>query len=130
MTEVNIPLLRKAVEWAEAEAQKPRELREWEQDRFFIPASNNDPNVVAVRPGLAEREREQYGKAAECGTCYCIAGYVAQVTSDAPLVYREVEGLAVEALGITEGQGMRLFDACNRIEDVRRIAEDIAGERL
>ena len=80
MPEVNIPLLRKAVEWAEAEA-------------------------------------------------LCIAGKVAfDLTGN--MSYFDAEPIAREALGLDNGQAIRLFNQWNDIEDVRRIAEDIAGERL
>lgn len=120
---VNIPLLRKAVEWAEAEAAKPWELSEWYQGDWV-----SSPTTIAADSEDAEYFGIQVGttKAAECGTCYCIAGYVC-----------EVQGLdtkhswdmhAADALGISPNTP--LFNAHNTIEDVRRIAEDIAGERL
>jgi hypothetical protein len=71
---VNIPLLRKAVEWAEAEAAKPPELCEWRQTYWVTPASE----VEAAMWGIwaDSRSAVEVGRAPECGTCYCVAGYV------------------------------------------------------
>lgn len=117
--EVNIPLLRKAVEWAEAEAAKPKSQSLWHQGAW--------------------------SETAGCGTAYCIAGYVAQVVDARYEQSQNVEGVhvsnfAAEALGIggqVDSCGQEnctctvdLFSASNTIADVRRIAEDIAGERL
>ena len=116
MTEnnVNVPLLRKAVEWAEAEAAKPVDQSHWNQMDW-----------------VSERA---------CGTAYCIAGYVAQL-QDERLVsqstiydedgkYLSSRLVAMEALGLTPPQAGVLFWGANSIEDVRRIAEDLAGEPL
>lgn len=125
MTEgtVNIPLLRKAVEWAEVEAAKPPELREWKQ---------GDWRVTPARAG-------EYLPVPACGTTYCIAGYVCAVMGDKWLNdtssgwladHRSVPGAAASHLGLSQEVADELFRGRNTIEDVRRIAEDIAGERL
>jgi hypothetical protein len=105
-SEVNIPLLRKAVEWAEAEAAKP-EGGLWDQSWYIT-----DDNA--------------------CGTSYCIAGWV-NVQNGAE-GYDQITdtSAAAESLGIPvwRGEDGHLFDGGNSIEDVRRIAEEIAGERL
>jgi hypothetical protein len=126
--EVNVPLLRKAVEWAEAEAAKPWELCEWYQGDWVTPASSF----------------HTVPKAPECGTCYCIAGFVASQT------LRAGERLEGEHVVMADGSSVSvadraeselgadvmvsdygdLFSGSNTIEDVRRIAEEIAGERL
>lgn len=122
---VNIPLLRKAVEWAEGEAAKPRELSEWEQGYWML-------SVQTRVEAAANAERFGHGllpefvKAPECGTCYCIAGYVAHSAGLDGAPRREARDL----LGLSRQQAENLFDAYNTIEDVRRIAESIAGERL
>lgn len=129
---VNVPLLRKAVEWAEAEAVKPPELREWEQNWWVltpeerarrVEVAQNDPNYYDSREWAA------YIKAPECGTCYCIAGFVAAQTDSGAVGY-QVEAAAAEALGLDLDSAGPLFDCDNTIEDVRRIAESLAGERL
>jgi hypothetical protein len=113
----NIPLLRKAVEWAEAEAAKTDGTCLWDQ-----------------------REWVTY---TACGTAYCIAGFA--VTAEYGQVgynrgYAVIDGasldfglLGTETLGLTDVEAADLFDGCNSIEDVRRVAEQIAaraGERL
>lgn len=123
---LNLPLLRKAVDWAEAETAKTEGFREWNQVAWMMNA--------------------------ECGTTYCIAGYVVvqsplfEVTTvkDGQSGWAELRRTdtgrrvpwstaAAELLGLTRGEADDLFEADNSIEDVRRIAEEIAedaGERL
>lgn len=117
-TQVNIPLLRKAVEWAEAEAAKPEWAREWDQGAWWVDA--------------------RFDTARDCKTAFCIAGWTCfadgadrdprftSILADGT----QVSTYAAHALGLTEVQAAALFDGGNQIADVRRIAEDIAGERL
>lgn len=133
MTEVNIPLLRKAVEWAEAEAAKPRELCEWYQPRWASRATLDvfmDYTTVVSEPdGVVVYEA--YSKSPECGTCFCIAGYTATIaTGDENLTDPRIAIIAQKELGLTDTQAFRLFHASNTIQDVRNVAEAIAGERL
>ena len=123
MPDVNIPLLRKCVEWAEAEAMKlDQRESQWEQ-------------------GAWVRMAEDIGR--NCGTCYCIAGYVTLMGEGIErdevgiFGFRDVSGKTIfpckyaqESLGLSDRQTGQLFRAANTIEDVRRIAEEIAGERL
>lgn len=127
MSQVDIPLLREAVEWAEAEAAKPPELCEWEQSAWV---TTFDPDEEA-RWGAwgTSTTREKMDRAPACGTCYCIAGYVAVQVGGPGADFRGSASVT-GALGITLEDGGRLFRADNSIEDVRRIAEEIAGERL
>lgn len=132
--EVNIPLLRKAVEWAETEAtlgrdNRGRPLGHWYQGEWVL-----DWN----------RFLEESMQPATCGTTYCIAGYVGQLLNeqlrtsqwltkpmpDGGFQSIHVSEFAQEALGLTDEQANRLFRGSNSVEDVRRIAEEIAGERL
>lgn len=127
MSDVNIPLLRKGVEWVEAQAALDwSEGREWYQGlwvtpRNQVPQLQDDPEA--------------------CGTAYCLAGYVGQLvdprfktsgwvedetTSDDV----HVSQFAQEALGITDYQAMMLFSASNSAERIRQVAEKIAGEPL
>ena len=122
--EVNIPLLRKAVEWAEAEAAKPWEISEWNQTAW----ETAPENVVQI-------DRETWTpisgakKSPECGTCYCVAGFI--VKSEGASSRRSGWSRpAADLLGIDLNTADELFDAANSIEDIRRIAESIAGERL
>lgn len=134
MSEVNVPLLRKAVEWAETESQKPKELSEWYQGAW------------CSEPGKYSEFVENnafYQKAEDCGTCYCIAGWVAAETQGKPISLglfsgfvfvgghsTHVSDIAARELGLDCQQANDLFKATNSIQDVRRIAEKIAGERL
>lgn len=113
----NIPLLRKAVEWAEAEAAKPKAERLWEQWDYITP-----------KP---------------CGTAYCIAGWVVATTAPNVVLrdgsferdgdYLSPFDEAKQLLGLTYHEAEDLFVEDNTIEDVREVAEQIAaraGERL
>jgi hypothetical protein len=123
---LNLPLLREVIDWAEAEAAKTEGFREWNQDAWMMNT--------------------------ECGTTYCIAGYVvAQSPLFEPTTVKDRQSswaelrrtdtgqrvpwstAAAELLGLTRDDADDLFEADNSIEDVRRIAEEIAedaGERL
>lgn len=116
MTELNIPLLRKAVEWVEDEAQKPAVERQWDQSTWIV----------------------GYG----CGTTYCVAGYVAMLGDERygdSRLWVDVDGdgneihcsdFAQRELGISNAEAAELFFADNSAADVRRIAEQIAGGPL
>lgn len=133
-TEVNVPLLRKAVEWAEAESMKPRELCQWYQGAWS--------KVVTEDMRFIDPETDEfYLKSPECGTAYCIAGYADQLAtggveytvgfdSETGQWRSSIEVSAREVLNLTWEQADDLFFMNNTIEDVRRIAEKIAGERL
>jgi len=139
MSEVNIPLLRKAVEWAEAEAAKPIELSRWEQGVYVSTPEDQRDAVEELKWGRNSGTTERLAsKSPECGTCYCIAGYVAQAVDprfedrdsiDEP-EFITARTVATEALRLDFTQAGYLFDGGNTIEDVRRIAESIAGESL
>ena len=131
----NLPLLRKAVEWAEAEAAKPLTESAWDQSVYRMSGSELDRT---------------------CGTAFCIAGYVAEITGaqwagagqsswlvadddDPPEHVSPMYGLVFiehrvsRLLGVTEREGEYLFDPDRTIDDLRIAAEEIAaraGERL
>lgn len=126
-TEVNVPLLRKAVEWAEAEAAKPPELCEWEQNWWSLSVQVREQR--RYYDDLTPEEQRAFNKAPTCGTCYCIAGYVA-AQAGARVAGWGMEDIATDLLGLDFDAARRLFYSHNTIEDVRRIAEEIAGERL
>lgn len=123
-TQVNIPLLRKAVEWAEAEAAKPEGEGQWMQDWWMT-----TPAEMSSIFSLPETS---------CGTAYCIAGWTCTANGEEFIAANtgqltsgmHVADRAQELLGLSMYQSNRLFRANNTIEDVRRIAEEIAGERL
>jgi hypothetical protein len=110
-TEVNIPILRKAVEWAEAEAAKPYELCAWDQENWVIPGTAEDAKAW----GYNEPFVESIGKSAECGTCYCIAGFVLASTLG-PTEY----GVSREAqaqLGLADHQAEVIADVTIHVTD-------------
>lgn len=121
----DIPLLRKAVEWVEHEAAKPDPLdREWDQSRWRRPA--------AVRSA-------EYGQ--DCGTSYCVAGYVCQVSGvqwenayGGDVVGGDhAAGRAKRLLGLRPEEATELFSAINCATTIRRVAEQVAaraGETL
>lgn len=131
MSGINVPLLRKAIEWAEAEAAKPEELCEWQQGFWVLPKSDHDPAAyIDVEELDVAKIRAYEGLAEECGTCFCIAGRVAHESGQVVSYSRGVKREAASLLGIDIAAAHRLFASNNTIEDVRRIAEEIAGERL
>lgn len=116
MTEpiVNIPLLRKAVEWVEEQDALPEDTRQWMQDVW----------------GLSEDDRlMEYGHSVGCGTAYCVGGKIAE---DAGIDWsiQAAGHVAGDLLGLTGLQADELFEPGNTAADIRRIAESIAGERL
>lgn len=109
---MDIALLRKSVEWAEAEAALPVKNSAWCQRDW-------------VTPG------EAIGR--DCGTAYCVAGYILHITGNEPTVSGLSTGLrAAELLGVRLDQvlwnsgGSGLFGSINTIKDVRREAELLA----
>lgn len=112
----DVPLLRKAVSWAEAEAAKADGTGLWDQS------------------GWAQRT--------DCGTAYCIAGYTVMTAlpsavavegdyGDLDLFIDGREALwgntAQELLGLTGEERSDLFSGDNTIADVRDVAEQIAA---
>lgn len=148
---VNVPLLRKAVEWAESEAVKPFEQCEWNQGQWITAPLTRahtiandecfqkfgDPGSSVFSPKEArEFYTQRVGELRHtCGTAFCIAGYIGQMIDERYAAHDEVDGchvgdFAQQALGISANEADELFFAGNSIEDVRRIADWIAGEAL
>lgn len=118
---LDLPLLRKVVDWAAAEDAKPdRENCQWFQGDWATPGW-------------------QAGR--ECETCYCIAGWVAYQVLDAkdlrtaPNRAALISQTAQDALGLTDEESngsyemTGLFSASNDIDMVRRLAGNIARRR-
>lgn len=158
----NIPLLRKCVEWAEADdaATALRAVLLGEASQDFLPTGTHWFQANWSRLIRTPNEEEVTSGAVDlntCGTAYCIAGFaIAQqpeyhaeiglvpsctCCASAPIEPGLKEtlggnpitdhcGLATELLGLTSHQALELFDANNSAARVRRIAEEIAGERL
>ncbi|MGH3496304.1 MAG: hypothetical protein ACRDP1_02415 [Nocardioidaceae bacterium] len=118
----NIPLLRKALAWAEAEAAKPPDDRQWHQQYWRL------------------TPREAYGRdmtPPTCGTTYCLFGWVCYLsgkeTDEDRLADGHVYTRARNLLGIDIDTANRLSADYNTIEDLRHLAEEIAasvGETL
>jgi hypothetical protein len=148
VSNVNVPLLRKALEWAEGEAAKPPTQSEWHQGGWRC-----KPHAHAML--LAEEEcTGEYGVnvrrwnavteqlTPECGASYCIAGYITMVVHHMEFDdswHRDNEHVSTVAsrlLGIepprcrSRPEKGHLFCASNSIRDLRRIAGKLAGERL
>lgn len=122
--EPNVPLLRKVVEWVEWQDQL-KEGKEWYQGTWFY---------------------QNFYEADDrwCDSAMCVAGKVATdagwilvgqdlsrslVTKDG-YYPKAVWDVAAELLGLEEETANKLFDGSNDAADIRRIAEEIAGERL
>jgi hypothetical protein len=144
--EVNVPLLRKAVEWAEESHAKMQARRE----RLAVIKGHSwwrDMPTETVMDADDEYEWDQNHwrmpverSGVDCGSACCIAGWVATQVDPDFAAGRNAKGevvdsaaaaeIAREALGLSVGAGVSLFHSENSIEDVRSIAERIAGERL
>lgn len=133
---MNIDLLRKAVQWAQAESEK--EDSQWDQSDW-------------ARGVLTGEEVGHH--AVLCGTSFCIAGWVCHEAGDRFVIKKDdwvsastyrvlpkdaafvehVRDRAVELLGISYGEAELLFDGSNGIKAVERFAAAIAasyGETL
>jgi len=136
MKQEMIPLLRKGVEWAEAEYKKPWIDRRWWQNQYQTTAREL---AAAMLTRMGVRHvipiKQQMQVAANCGTCYCMAGWLGQEL-DPRYAFREVvddvhvAAFVREQMGFTPDEAGRLFDGSNSITAVRRISEEIAGEPL
>lgn len=121
---LNVPLLRKAVEWVERQAELPERKRTWYQNYWRMTRS--------FHPGWFEEQGR------DCGTVMCVAGYVCDVSGvqwdDAtPDVTGDgdwVEQRARDLLGIDPVDADDLFNGGNNANDIREIAERIAGQKL
>lgn len=137
----NIPLLRKTVEWVEEQAALPKHKSRWRQSTWF--------HLWRLRPTKAHREAgEVIADGYTCRTRYCFAGKVvadagwepewySTYENDLEAEYVTKDGQRMEVmeaakleLGLSAHGAWSLFHATNTAKDIRRIAEQIAGERL
>ena len=142
MTEVNVPLLRKGLEWVEWQDTLPIIDSEWNQGDYLISPTVKAFTMVAGerylgnhRLTMLEIEALTTRVAPHCGSAYCFAGYVGQLEDARYAKTDEVDGVHVgqfaqEQLGITEDQAEALFSADNTAADIRAICESIVGEPL
>lgn len=126
MSEFNLPLLRKAVEWVTAQAALPPPDRQWYQGSWRMSWPD-----------------------APCDTTYCVAGYICEINgaqwADDSSVVSEPEELAAfnygektvvtasyrarRLLGIEEFEARDLFEAGNDSRRVVEVASRIAHHR-
>lgn len=123
---INIPLLRKTVEWVEEQdtlSPRTNPERVWNQRTWYESIALGDI----------------FGLGWSCGTAMCFAGKVAIEAGWEPVgqshvkrgeVLMHIDDAARLELGISENDSEYLFEGDNTAEDIRRIAENIAGERL
>jgi hypothetical protein len=133
---VNVPLLRKGVEWVEAEAEKPFIDSQWYQGSWVTNTELRAAQLIYDVP-LRDYTNEKIQHVADhCGTAYCLAGYVGQLLDERyvgtakPEDAIHVADFATDALGLTNEEADRLFFSGNTAADIRTIAEQIAGEKL
>ncbi len=133
---VNIPLLRKAVEWVEEQDKLPEIDREWLQASYQVdPIAHSHFLVTDIPTPSWERAAVQEQLIPHCGTAYCVAGYVGQLVDER---YKHVQqigdvhvsAVAIKALGLTDVQAKMLFHGTNDAERIRELAELFAGEKL
>jgi hypothetical protein len=136
----NIPLLRKAVEWVEEQEALPWIDRNWWQGDYYV-----DPLFWATimvctsangkyRTASAQRRAAQL-VAPHCGSAYCVAGKIGADLDERYATSQVVDGVHVaavarEALGLDDGQAQLLFAGSNKAADIRRLAEEFAGQPL
>ena len=131
--EVNIPLLRKAVEWAEFQSALPMIDCQWDQAFFIIKPQDRVDDLLSEFPNLDEQHEAVV--ATHCGTAYCIAGYVGQLLNPGYEQHDVVNGVHVaefarDHLGLNEEDAEWLWEGSHTIEEVRSVAETIAGQKL
>jgi len=137
MTEVNVPLLRKTLEWAHGEWQKKRrgEVSEWDQAVWMA--------STAALHGYDAKVFEAFKAGTACGTTCCIAGKVALDagwhhgfrshlggTVYREGEYRSTESVAMELLGLDSDTAFRLFNGVNSIYSLYAVAAEITGGEI
>jgi hypothetical protein len=136
---VNVPLLRKTLDWAYGEWQKAQrgEISEWFQNHWMIDTLDIAPRDInvsaAVRSGAA------------CGTSCCIAGKVAYDAGwrpaysygssyaahpDKPGEKRLIRDVAEKLLGLNGWDSTDLFRGSNTIYDLYETAERITNGEI
>lgn len=147
---IDIPRLRKLVEWVEEQDMKPVGLSTWEQDNWITQSQDYEyAHDILQFQGLQHlsdmglRNAQRYEH--DCEAAFCAAGKVVAdehgVASMLTTMVRlpdvdavpNIVPIAVEAqrlLGLDEGQASALFASGNDADTIRRLAEEFAGERL
>ena len=131
---IDIPKLRKLVEWVEEQDVLAESDRVWDQELWF----HQDRSVVVAIEAL-HNKYDPY-----CGTSMCAAGKLAFDDGWKPVwdsdghsdraekdgVEKYYSQIGAEVLGLAYEAEYELFNANNNAGDIRAIAEDYAGERL
>lgn len=129
---VDVPKLRKLVEWVEEQDVLAESDRVWDQELWF-----HQDHISVAR--AIENKYDPY-----CGTSMCAAGKLAFDDGWKPVfdssghcdraskdgVEKYFSQIGAEILGLDDGHSRSLFNANNSAGDIRAIAEDYAGERL
>lgn len=149
MTEVDIPLLRKVVEWVDEQDKIPEIDREWLQRTWHAASHDHALHLASHLPNVDYDLVRSLADVLQphCGTAYCAAGYVAHLDgmlkdNDNAFVSQpdhpdadddgeiSISQYAKERLGLTETQAAAMFNGANTAAQVRHYAEKAAGERL
>jgi hypothetical protein len=129
---LNIDVLREAVEWVEFQDSLPVEKRSWYQGDW-VAAPSTHASYIYI-------DYKKDVNPADCGSAYCVAGYIGQAhdkryKQTATVDGKHVSEFATEVLGIDktwweddEGHYFDLFDGDNSADDIRHIAEMIAEQ--
>lgn len=139
MTNVNVPLLRKAVEWVEEQDKLPLIDRVWNQGDWVTAAARRARQLLI---GVPIEDRPEVAEQIEphCGTAFCVAGYIGQMHDERYIKSQTVDGVhvsvyAADLLGLDytnyDGEALHeLFSGANSAYDIRQIAEELAGETM
>ena len=129
MSRPDIPLLRKAVEWVEEQDKLPIDQRQWYQGDYIsrfrhLWAKFLQIRGSAVAEGVNEETFDSMQREPVCGTCYCVAGYIAMQDNPAYTnrdIVDEVHvaDYAMRLLGLDRWEAQHLFAGTNSAADVR-----------
>lgn len=139
---LNIELLRDAVEWVEWQNTLDVEKREWTQGVWFADLDRlrqgHTPAYSSLWAGISEEfQQEVAEERTECGTAYCVAGYIVQKELGVNYLKKmfsldhfagSTGANAAELLGISESEADMLFDEDNDASDIRIEAEALAAK--
>lgn len=136
MSEPNVPMLRKYVEWVEEQEALPEIDRTWVQRWWMTTAGSHAAMMLEMVPMIDFKARVTAVN--HCGTAYCLAGKVAMdhdpEYANVPIVNNvHCADLALNLLGLEHDRMPSrhpIFRSENTAADIRRIAEQAAGERL
>ena len=153
---LNVPLLRKMVDWVKEQSTLAEDDRDWNQEawafRHHLDQIKLDQDWIKLDQDwikVLNAKRDVLDPM--CGTSVCVAGKIAldagwdfdfgdgdvsgRVAEWAKKgdEYQRIEHIAMRELGINDAQADYLFGSDNEAEDIEQIAEEFAeaaGERL